>query len=57
MTKGSLVMSNREDIPLVLYQDCDYIDNEIYDCCIQCYRYDTCKTAWIKKQEEKTKEN
>jgi hypothetical protein len=49
MTKGSLVMSNREDIPLVLYPDCDYIDDEVYYCCIQCYRYDTCVKCWMRE--------
>ena len=42
-------MSSREDIPLALYPDCDYIDNEIYDCCIQCYRYDTCEKNWMRE--------
>ncbi len=44
-------MIDREDIPLVLYPDCDYIDNEVYDCCIECYRYDICETAWIKNKK------
>jgi hypothetical protein len=51
-------MIDREDIPLVIEPSCDYIDDEVYECCIQCYRYDICEAAWIKEQEKKeNKEN
>ena len=45
------------DVPFILNNDCDYITDEEYIYCIECYRYEICKTAWIKEQEEKTKEN
>ena len=39
--------------PEILDKYCDYIDEEIYDYCIQCYRYDICKAAWLKEEQEK----
>ena len=42
-------MSNREDIPLVLFPWCDYIEDGIYNCCISCYRYDFCEKDWIRR--------
>jgi len=44
------------DEPLVLYTDCDLIsETQEYDYCIQCYRYETCKTAWEKEHKNCTK--
>lgn len=50
----------RQNIPSVLFKDCDYItgkatDNVTYDECIYCYRYDICKKCYIEKHlnEEK----
>ena len=45
--------------PLIFKTDCDYINGENYDhiqydCCIQCYRYETCKAAFEKENHSVT---
>lgn len=37
--------------PLIFYRYCDLIENEKYNYCIECYRYDTCKKAYEKEHE------
>ena len=39
--------------PDVFYTDCDLIaEIRKYYSCIQCYRYETCKSVWEKENKE-----